>query len=248
MNPLVSIVTPVYNAEAFLKDTVQSILDQTYVNWELFLVDDGSKDTSITIAKEFAQSDSRINHVILEENQGAAGARNTGIRMAQGKYVAFLDSDDLWVPEKLEKQVEFMESNGYVFSFTSYGIIRENGEVREKVVQAPSVVTYDLLLRNTIIGCLTVMLNIEVLGKVQMPTIRTRQDFVLWLEILKQGHQAHGLNTKLAYYRKVNNSISSNKFKTAKRNWTIYRENENLPFFRACMVFASYAWNGFKKL
>ncbi|TSB48365.1 glycosyltransferase family 2 protein [Alkalicoccobacillus porphyridii] len=248
MNPLVSIVTPVFNSERFLIETVQSILAQTYSNWELFLVDDGSTDQSITIARDFAEKDERIKHILLEENQGAAGARNTGIMMANGRYVAFLDSDDLWAPQKLEKQVEFMETNEYVFSFTSYRIIREDGKEREKVIRAPEVVTYESLLKNTIIGCLTVMLNIKVLGKVQMPTIRTRQDFMLWLNILKQGRKAHGLDMELASYRKVTNSISSNKLKTAKRNWMIYRHHEGLPFLRACFVFASYAWHGFKKL
>ena len=246
--PLVSVITPVYNSEKFLGETIQSIQKQTYAHWELFLVDDGSTDRSMEIAESFAKKDSRISIIQLQTNQGAAGARNEGINCANGKYVAFLDSDDLWMPEKLELQVHFMEANQYVFSFTSYRIIRENGEKRDKVVHAPEVVTYNSLLKNTIIGCLTVMLNIDVLGKVQMPTIRTRQDFVLWLTILKRGYQAYGLNEELACYRKVSTSISSNKLHAAKRNWSIYRDNENLPLWKACYVFASYAWHGFKKL
>ncbi|MDQ0206792.1 glycosyltransferase family 2 protein [Alkalicoccobacillus murimartini] len=246
--PLVSVITPVYNSERFLGETIQSIMNQTYPNWELILVDDGSTDESMKIAKSFADKDSRISVVQLQTNNGAAGARNEGINQARGKYAAFLDSDDLWLPEKLERQVHFMEANQFVFTFTSYRIIREDGQKREKLVEAPEVVTYNSLLKNTIIGCLTVMLNIDVLGKVQMPTIRTRQDFVLWLTILKDGNQAYGINEELACYRKVSNSISSNKLKAAKRNWTIYRYNENLPFWKACYVFASYAWHGFKKL
>ncbi|MGN7312594.1 glycosyltransferase family 2 protein [Alkalicoccobacillus gibsonii] len=248
MEPLVSVVTPVYNSEKFLEETILSIQKQTYPHWELFLVDDGSTDKSMEVAGVYAKQDSRIHVIQLERNQGAAGARNEGINRANGKYVAFLDSDDLWLPEKLEKQVAFMEANNHVFSFTSYRIMKENGELRDKVVPAPEVITYDQLLKNTIIGCLTVMLNIDVLGKVQMPTIKTRQDFVLWLTILKSGYQAYGLDEELARYRKVSTSISSNKLKTAKRNWRIYRDNEGLPLWRACYVFASYAWHGFKKL
>ncbi|WYP25851.1 glycosyltransferase family 2 protein [Alkalihalobacillus sp. FSL W8-0930] len=248
MEELVSVITPVYNSERFLEETIQSVQKQTYPYWELFLIDDGSTDSSVEIARSYANKDSRIHVVQLNSNQGAAGARNEGINRANGKYVAFLDSDDLWMPEKIEKQLMFMEANQYVFSFTSYRIMKESGELRDKVVPAPEVITYDQLLKNTIIGCLTVMLNIDVLGKVQMPTIKTRQDFVLWLTILKSGHQAYGLDEELACYRKVSTSISSNKLKTAKRNWSIYRENEGLPLWKACYVFASYAWHGFKKL
>jgi teichuronic acid biosynthesis glycosyltransferase TuaG len=246
--PLVSIVTPVFNAECFLAETIQSVLDQTYSNWELILVDDCSDDNSHQLIQKYMETDDRIQLICLEENQGAAVARNTGIQQATGKYLAFLDSDDLWRPEKLERQVAFMEKDQKVFSFTSYQLIKEDGTIRDKTIAVPKVVTYDTLLKNTIIGCLTVMLNIEKLGKIQMPTIRTRQDFVLWLSILKQGYVAHGLQENLAWYRKVHNSISSNKWRAAKRNWTIYREFENLPFLKACYVFLNYAWNGLRKV
>ncbi|MFC0559257.1 glycosyltransferase family 2 protein [Halalkalibacter alkalisediminis] len=245
--PLVSIVTPVYNAERFVTETIHSVTAQTYSNWELIVVDDCSNDQSKEIIRSFQEKDDRIKYECLETNMGAAVARNTGIKKAVGKYVAFLDSDDLWRPEKLEKQVAFMEDGQKLFSFTGYQLLNEDGSERGKVISVPKVVTYESLLKNTIIGCLTVMLNIEVLGKVQMPTIRTRQDFVLWLSILKNGHVAYGLQEDLAWYRKVKNSISSNKLNAAKRNWKIYREFENLPFFKACYVFINYAWNGLRK-
>ncbi|AST96631.1 glycosyltransferase family 2 protein [Shouchella clausii] len=246
--PLVSIITPVYNCETFLHETIESVLAQTYANWELWLINDASSDGSKYIAAQFAEADSRIKLVDLEKNGGAAVARNKGLEKAEGKYVAFLDGDDLWRPQKLERQVRFMEDTGHLFSFTSYRIMREDGTERSKVVEAPSVVTYEQLLSNTIIGCLTVMLNQDALGPLQMPTIRTRQDFMLWLSILKKGYSAYGIKEELAVYRKVGNSISSNKWQAAKRNWEIYRKHEELPWLKACRVFAGYAWNGMKKL
>ena len=152
----------------------------------------------------------------MEENGGAAIARNTGINCAEGKYIAFLDSDDLWLPEKLEKQVAFMQNNDLAFSFTSYQIMDQDGKLTEKVVHVPEKINYNGLLKNTIIGCLTVMLDIEKLGKVKMPNIRTRQDTATWLKILKQGHYAYGLDEVLSKYRKVENSISSKNLKWLK--------------------------------
>jgi teichuronic acid biosynthesis glycosyltransferase TuaG len=245
--PLVSVITPVYNASRFIAETIQSVQAQTYQNWEMILVDDQSKDNSREIIQEFVNKDPRIRLIVLEKNSGAAVARNTAINNARGKYIAFLDSDDLWLPTKLQKQVQFMEENEIEFSFTNYKIIKENGEHTNQVVEVPKKITYDELLKNTIIGCLTVMLNIEKLGKVQMENIRTRQDFVLWLSILKKGYTAYGLQEVLALYRKVEGSISSNKFKAAKQNWKVYREIEQLPLLKAVWCFAWYAFNAIKK-
>ncbi|MED4127779.1 MULTISPECIES: glycosyltransferase family 2 protein [Shouchella] len=246
--PLVSIITPVYNCERYLADTIESILSQTYENWELLLINDASQDGSSEIAKHYQSKDHRIHLFHLSSNSGAAVARNLGLTRATGKYVAFLDGDDLWKPQKLARQVHFMEKNNYLFTFTSYRIMREDGRERHKVVPAPKQVSYDKLLSNTIIGCLTVMINQEALGKLQMPTIRTRQDLMLWLAILKKGHIAYGMNEELAAYRKVGGSISSNKWKAAKQNWHIYRKHEALPLLKCCFIFCSYAWNGVKKL
>ncbi|GAF15124.1 N-acetylgalactosaminyl-diphosphoundecaprenol glucuronosyltransferase [Bacillus sp. JCM 19045] len=246
--PLVSIITPVYNCEAFLPHTIESVLNQTYENWELLLINDASSDHSQTIAHAYTKRDSRIHLYHLPKNSGAAVARNEALQHANGKYVAFLDGDDLWKNEKLTRQVQFMEDNQYSFTFTGYRILKEDGTERAKVIQAPQRITYDQLLANTIIGCLTVMLNQEKLGKLQMPTLRTRQDLLLWLSILKKGTVAYGINEELAAYRKVGNSISSNKWKAAKQNWEIYRKHEELSLLKSCRVFCSYAWNGFKKL
>ncbi|MEI4602653.1 glycosyltransferase family 2 protein [Bacillus cereus] len=242
--PLVSIVTPSYNASSFIKETIQSVQSQTYKKWEMIIIDDVSKDNTCELIKEEIKKDDRIRLIELEENGGAAIARNTGINCAEGKYIAFLDSDDLWLPEKLEKQVAFMQNNDLAFSFTSYQIMNQDGILTDKVVQVPEKINYNELLKNTIIGCLTVMLDIEKLGKVQMPNIRTRQDTATWLKILRQGHYAYGLDEVLSKYRKVENSISSKKFRMAKMNWKLYREIEGLSIPKSAWCFMNYALNG----
>ncbi|KEZ48772.1 glycosyltransferase family 2 protein [Metabacillus indicus] len=245
--PLVSVITPVYNAEKFITETIRSVQNQTYTNWEMLLVDDCSSDKSRSVIKELAAADSRIKLIEQKENGGAAVARNTAIEHASGKYAAFLDSDDAWLPEKLMKQVSFMEERKIDFSFTSYEIMDDQGNRLGQVVHAPKEMTYNKLLSNTIIGCLTVMLNLESLGKVKMVNIRTRQDYVMWLSILKKGYIAYGIDETLALYRKVPGSISSNKLKAAKQNWKVYREIEKLSLFKSAVSFTGYAINAVKK-
>ncbi|HFJ9488404.1 glycosyltransferase family 2 protein [Bacillus cereus] len=245
--PLISIVTPSYNASSFIKETIQSVQSQTYTNWEMIIIDDVSKDNTCELIKEEIKKDNRIRLIELQENRGAAIARNTGINNARGKYVAFLDSDDLWLPEKLEKQLTFMQNNDVAFSFTGYQIMNQDGTLTDKIVHVPEKINYNGLLKNTIIGCLTVMLDIEKLGKVQMPNIRTRQDTATWLKILRKGHYAYGLDEVLSKYRKVENSISSKKFKMAKMNWKLYREIEGLSILKSAWCFINYALNGVVK-
>lgn len=245
--PLISIITPSFNAGSFIKETIRSVQSQSYTNWEMIVVDDLSKDNTLEIVKEEQKKDDRIKLIVLEENSGAAIARNIGIDHAKGKYLAFLDSDDLWLPEKLEKQLVFMQSKDIGFAFTGYQIITQNGESTKKVVQVPEVIDYNGLLKNTIIGCLTVMIDVEKIGKVTMPNIRTRQDTATWLKILKQGHYAYGLNEALAQYRKVENSVSSKKFNMAKKNWRLYRDIEKLSIPKSAWCFVNYAYNGFLK-
>ncbi|AZV69029.1 glycosyltransferase family 2 protein [Bacillus cereus] len=244
---MISIVIPSYNASSFIKETIQSVQSQTYTNWEMIIIDDVSKDNTRELIKEEIKKDGRIQLIELQKNGGAAIARNIGINNAKGKYVAFLDSDDLWLPEKLEKQLEFMQNNDIAFSFTSYQIINQDGTLTDKVVHVPEKINYNGLLKNTIIGCLTVMLDIEKLGRVQMPNIRTRQDTATWLKILRQGHYAYGLDEVLSKYRKVENSISSKKFKMAKMNWKLYREIEELSIPKSAWCFINYALNGVVK-
>lgn len=239
----VSIITPMYNCEKFIDETIQSVVNQSYENWELILIDDCSSDKTVEIAENYIEKDKRIKLIKLKNNSGAAVARNTGISESTGRFIAFLDGDDLWEYDKLEKQIAFMMENNIGFSFTSYKVINEDGINLNKDVRVPKSIDYDGLLKNTIIGCLTVVLDKEIVGEVKMPLIRTRQDFATWLSILKKGHIAYGIDETLSRYRVVPGSISSNKLKAAKRNWYVYRKIEKLSLFKSLYVFTGYSIN-----
>lgn len=245
--PFVSVITPTYNSAAYIKETIHSVKRQTHENWELIIVDDCSTDDTREIINKEVQSDERIRAYFLESNSGAAVARNTALKKAKGSYIAFLDADDQWLPLKLEKQIKFMEENDYAFSFTQYSIMDQEGNDTGKVIEVPEAIDYHGLLKNTIIGFLTVMINIEKTGYVEMPNIRTRQDYALELSILKKGFKAYGLNETLSKYRVVKGSISSNKIKAAKRNWQVYREIENLSLGYSIWCFLHYAYYAVKK-
>ncbi|KOP77798.1 glycosyl transferase [Lysinibacillus sp. FJAT-14745] len=245
-HPLVSIITPSFNSSRFIEDTINSVLNQTYPHFELIIVDDCSKDNSWEMITAFSKKDERIKIYQLEKNSGAATARNFGIQASNGKYLAFLDSDDLWDQHKLEAQVKFMESNNYVFSFTNYKMIDEKGNSLNKTVTCPSVIDYKSLLKNTTIGCLTVMLNIEQLGKPTMPNLQP-EDTALWLKILRNNNKAYCFQEVLASYRIVGNSASSNKLKVAKKMWIVYRKSENINRLKASWYFVNYALNAVKK-
>lgn len=243
---LVSIITPLYNCEQFLPLTIDSVINQTYKNWELIIVDDMSTDNSLQKAMQYAQQDSRIRVIELKEKGGPAAARNKGIEVANGKYIAFLDSDDLWLPEKLEVQLKFMNDKNINFSYTAYKKIDEDGTYRG-VVSVPERITYDELLNTNVIGCLTAMYDAEKLGKMYMPNIMKRQDYALWLKILKKEGQAFGLNVPLAIYRVRKGSVSSNKLKAAIYQWKIYREIEQINIFKSIYHFVNYMYYGFMK-
>lgn len=229
INETVSIITPVYNSEEFLRETIDSVIAQTYQNWEHILVDDCSTDKSASIIKEYANKDSRIRYFKLTENSGAGLARNKAIEIAKGRYIAFLDSDDLWLSEKLEIQLQFMQSKNVVFSFSSYLQIDEHGEEVRKKVLANAHITYNRALKYNPVGCLTAIYDSKILGKCFMPLIRKRQDFALWLKILKRV-DGYGIMTPLAYYRLRRDSISSNKLNLIKYQWELYRHIEKLSF------------------
>jgi teichuronic acid biosynthesis glycosyltransferase TuaG len=245
--PLVSIITPVFNSEKYIGKAIESVLNQTYPSWEMILVDDMSTDRSMEIVGEYMQKDERIKLIKLSENSGAAVARNTALNASVGRFIAFLDSDDLWKPEKLEKQLAFMQKNDYAFTFTAYDLMDQDGNSLRKTIHMPDSIDYKGLLKNTIIGCLTVMLDRQQVGNFQMPNIRTRQDFALWLSILKKGYRAYALQEPLSIYRIVEGSISSNKFKAAKRNWFVYRKIEKLGLFYSSWCFANYIYTSIKK-
>lgn len=225
--PLVSIITPLYNSEKFIKETLESVLNQTYKNWEMIIVDDCSSDRSVEIVEKYQQKDERIKLLKNKKNLGGAGARNRGIESARGKYIAFLDSDDLWKNNKLEKQIIFMEKNNVLFSYSNYERIGENGERLNIYSKIINKITYKELLYQNIIGCLTAVYNVEKLGKIFMPNIRTGQDYALWLEILKKAEIAYGINENLAYYRVRKGSLSKNKVRKIKNLYKMYRVYNN---------------------
>lgn len=238
MTKLVSIITPVHNSEQFLECCIESVLTQTYENWEHILVDDCSSDNSKAIIESYQEQDPRIKYYGLQENSGAGMARNKGIEFAKGKYIAFLDSDDVWYPEKLEKQLHFMEQNNYHFTFTDYDQINEAGQRLSKVLKCKPIVTYKNALYKNPIGCLTVIYDVDFFGKQYMSSIRKRQDYALWLKLLKKTN-GYGLNECLASYRVGNESISANKLDLLKYEWKIYRDEENLPFLKSTFYLIS---------
>jgi glycosyltransferase involved in cell wall biosynthesis len=235
----VSVITPTYNSSQFVKKTIESIIVQTYDNWELLITDDCSTDNTWEVLNEYAQKDSRIKIFRLEINSGAGTARNNSIKHASGKYIAFCDSDDLWLPEKLEYQVKFMEDNKYDFTFSSYHKIRENGTFID-AIKAKPIITYRKLLRNNYIPCLTVMYNSESLNKVFMPEVRKRQDWALWLKLLKHTKFAHGIHKPLALYRIRNRSLSKNKINLLKHNWNIYKNVEGFSTIISCVLILQF--------
>ena len=245
--PLVSIITPVYNAERFLSETIKSAKEQTYKNWELLLVDDCSKDNSAKIIKEFNRTDDRIKYIKLEKNSGASISRNTGIKNAKGRFIAFVDSDDLWEPEKLEIQISYMLEKNLGFTFTSYRYMKENGVKTNKVAKAPFKINYNGLLKNTIIGCSTVVIDREIIGEFEMPLVKRGQDTATWLQILRNEKYAYGIQKDLVNYRLVGDSLSSNKIKALKRTWNTYRNVEKLNIFKSSYVFCFYVYNAIKK-
>ncbi|TYS12945.1 glycosyltransferase family 2 protein [Rossellomorea vietnamensis] len=245
--PLISVITPAYNSQDYIESTIESVKAQTYKNWEMVIVDDCSSDGTREILKREADADPRIKIHFLDENSGAAVARNTAINESEGRFIAFLDGDDQWLPEKLEKQLGFMLKNDLAFTFTQYSIMDQDGNDTGKVVQIPESIDYHGLLKNTIIGFLTVMVDKEKTGYFQMPNIRTRQDFALELDLLKRGFSAYGLQETLSRYRVVKGSISSNKIKTAKRNWQVYRKIEKLSLGYSLWCFVNYGFHAVKK-
>lgn len=244
MNNLVSIITPSYNSSQFIQETIDSVLSQAYVNWEMIIVDDVSTDNSIEIINQYIKNDSRIKLIQLENNSGAAVARNTAIENAKGKYIAFLDSDDIWKKDKLEKQIKFMQNYDSSFSYSAYDLINEEGKSLNTIKDPLTNLTYYELLKENQIGCLTAIYDQEKLGKIYMPLIRKRQDFGLWLNILKKIDHADKIDESLAVYRIRKDSISSNKIDLIKYNYELFNTHQKLSKIKA---FYYLCWNIYRK-
>ena len=247
MNDLVSIITPSYNNKQFIKETIDSVISQTYENWEMIIVDDKSTDNSVEFIQEFIKDEKRIKLIILNSNIGAAMARNKALDIAQGRYIAFLDSDDIWLPRKLEKQLNFMQENNYSFTFSSYTPFSEDGKKEFSLIQVPKELSYSEYCKDTIIGCLTVIIDKNEISEFKMPNIKSSHDMALWLLIMKRGFKAYGLNEALAKYRLVSTSNTAKKYKAILDVWKVYRKIEKLSFLTSFWYFLNYILNAIKK-
>lgn len=253
--PLVSVVMPVHNSAATLGPAVRSVLAQTHPDLELLITDDGSTDDSMDLLKDFAQQDERVLPEAAERQGGAARARNLAIARARGDYIAFLDSDDMWLPAKLEKQLAFAATAEAPLTFTSYYKIDAlyEGEAADfvpngRVVWAPERVDYSAMLVQDHIGALTAMYDRTVVGTRLMPDMPKRQDYALWLSIMRDGAPARALREPLAVYRAGRaGSVSSNKLGLIPYNWNLYRRHERLSVFQSARALSGAAWHSVRK-
>jgi glycosyltransferase involved in cell wall biosynthesis len=228
------VVTPVHDAAATLAETVASVQAQSLPDWEMILIDDGSTDGSAVLAAALAAADPRLHCLGWAQNRGAAAARNAGIRAARGRYIAFLDADDLWLPEKLAVQIGYMEAEGAPFTFAAVERIDAAGRVLGSS-PVPARVDHARLLRSNVIPCQTATFDREHFGPVEMPPLWRRQDYGLWLMLLRAGGEAHGIDRVLARWRMRPGSLSSNKRRAAAGTWEVYREVEGMGRTRAAL-------------
>lgn len=244
MDELISIIVPVYNVERFIEETLACVAAQTYPRWELLLVEDGSSDGTVSIIEEYIRKndEKRIRLIRQPENMGAARARNRGLKEAKGRYIAYLDADDLWVPEKLERELAFMTEKNAAFVFTGYEFADENGSGTGKVVRVPETLDYRQALKNTTIFTTTVMFDTEKIDKSQleMPIMKS-EDTALWWKVLRNGYTAYGLDENLAKYRRAGRTLSSNKLEAMRRIWNLYRKAEGMGILNSAWHFCFWA-------
>lgn len=243
-NELVSIIMPVYNGEETIAESIESVLKQKYSLWELIIVDDCSTDKTQDIIAQYKNE--KIRFYKQARNLGVAEARNKAISMAKGRYIAFLDSDDLWMPEKLKHQIEFMKCNHYGFTYTEYRQFTDNIKNVGRLVKVKDYVCYKDLLKGNDIGCLTVMLDRKVFPKINMPNER-HEDYITWLNLLRGGQIAHGMHEDLARYRKSEKSLTNNKWKSLKWTWNVYCKSQGLPYHTAIKNMCFYITKGLMK-
>ena len=240
---LVSIIMPTYNCAKFIAQSVKSVLSQTYTHWELILVDDCSTDNTKAVLAPYLAKYPNIHYSCLEKNSGPAIARSAALKQVKGDYVAFLDSDDLWHPEKLSKQLAFMQETGAVFSCTGYELMTDDGNCKGTALIPPAKTDYKKMLRLSCpIGNLTVMYDRKVLGNQQVPSIKKRNDFALWLQILHKTPVCYGMPDVLATYRIRTQSVSSNKLKLLPYHWHLYHHIEKLGALKSTWYILCWAW------
>lgn len=244
LEELISIVVPVYNAERFVRETMDSVLAQSYPHWELLLVEDGSSDGTVSVIERYIEEreETRIRLIRQPANMGAAMARNRGVREAKGRYIAYLDADDLWASKKLEHQLRFMQERDIAFAFTGYEFADERGVGTGKVVRVPESLTYRQALSNTTIFTTTVMFDRTKFEEelLQMPDIKS-EDTALWWKVLRHGYTAYGLDENLASYRRAGKSLSSNKLEALRRIWNLYRRAEGMSIPSSMWHFCFWA-------
>ncbi|MGF0071743.1 glycosyltransferase family 2 protein [Streptococcus orisratti] len=248
-SPLVSVIIPMYNASSFIEETIQTVLQQTYSNIEIIVVDDCSTDASYDVVSQLCQQHENISLLQNRKNSGVGFSRNAGVRHAKGRFISFLDADDLWLPDKLEKQVKFMLQNQYPFTFTAYQFADESGHPVRKPIQVPMKISYKEALRNHTIWTSTVMLDLDVLTKEQiaMPDVRKGQDTATWWKILKVTGYAYSINEVLSLYRRTSQSLSADKLAAVKRTWNLFRKVEGLSILQSIVPFCGYAFNAIKR-
>jgi len=247
---LVSIVVPVYNIRKYITETMDCVRNQTYTNWELLLVEDGSSDGTVDVIEDYLDrvKDERIRLLKQPANMGAAKARNRGVEEASGRYIAYLDADDLWVRSKLQRELAFMQSTQAAFAFTGYEFADEQGMGTGKVVRVPATLNYKEALKNTTIFTSTVMFDLEKIPKdlLMMPEIKS-EDTALWWKILRNGYTAYGLDESLVIYRRPGKSLSSNKLEAVRRIWNLYRKAEGMNVINSAYHFVFWAVRAVKR-
>ncbi len=244
---LVSVIMPAYNAGAYIEEAIRSVMAQTEKNWELLVLDDGSSDHTCAVVGKLAAEDHRVKLLKNPQNLGAARTRNRGFDLCKGQFVALLDSDDVWKPEKLEMQLRLLAETGADFTYCSYAIMDEQGAKAKQDYLVPAQVSFDSLLRENCIGCSTVMLKRELVEAHRFTPDFYHEDYVLWLELTKEGFRGVGCTEVLVSWRYIATSRSFDKKKAAQNRWRIYRDYLKLPLWKSIGAFAGYALNGLKK-
>lgn len=247
-NNLISIIIPVYNAEKYIEETIKSIEKQIYRNYEAIFIDDCSKDRSLEIIQKYQKLNDKIKIIKLEKHEGVSKARNKGIEIAKGRYLTFLDADDIWTSDKLQKQLQFIKQNDYAFVYCNFKYMSDNGKYFSKEIKAGKITDYKRGLGNIRILTITAMIDLNKIPRelCYMPDIMN-EDIAVWWNIIKNGYIAYGQDEVLAYYRQTKNSRSSKKYVTAYYRWKLYRKQENLNFFKATYCFIHYCINGILK-
>ena len=246
-NEMVSVIMPAFNSEKYIEEAIRSVLMQTYTDLELIIYDDASEDATLSIVNYLIEEDSRIRIIKGEINAGVANSRNKALAEAKGRYIAFLDSDDLWKSEKIKKQMNFMKSRGCGLCYSSYEFINADGSQRRNgCARIKLAADYKSLLKNNFIGMLRVMLHRQKTGEIKFSSDK-HEDLILWLSLAKKNHSLIGLDESLAFYRISGNSLSGNKIKAAVWRWKVYRNSENMSVLTSIWYIYNYILNSIVK-